>query len=112
VPPPKGEVGAVAAILLCGVTAIAGQWSPLFKQHGYSAAFAGVFCHAAPQVEFTDSQGNTRPCELGDILFVIDEFDPFGAGLIDRRACLVQAKLASGTIAIASGGPWRQLDLI
>jgi hypothetical protein len=79
------------------------------KPLGYRVSITGVFCHASPQVRFTDSGGTTRTCELADLLVVIDDKSSSSP---DRRAGLVQAKLCSTTGAIStSGTAAHQLDL-
>jgi hypothetical protein len=112
IPAPQGETDAVAAVLLGALPRIALTWSSHLAASRFAATFTGVFCHAAPQVAFTDTKGVTRPCELADLLVVVDDYGSIRKPLWrDRRANLVQAKLAYGPIAIGSGLPWRQLDL-
>lgn len=112
-PAPAGEIAAVAALLQYGIPDIANQWSLLLSPHGYSAFFTGVFCHAAPRVQFIDSNGRSGQCELADLLIVVDDLTGSSSTPADRRACLIQAKLeaAGGAISTSGTGSTRQLSL-
>ncbi len=101
--PPRTEVGFVAAITLGGVRGIWAAWEPLLKPHGYSLKMHGVFCHAAPVVEFVGPSGTKPGCELADLLVVVDHIDPVGQ--VQRRASLIQAKMASKAKRVSLTGP-------
>lgn len=109
---PTSEPTAVASVLLVGVPAITASWKPLLAKHGLSVTMHGVFCHGTPQVAFTDSSGAPERCELADLLVVVDD-SPAGVP-IDRRAVLVQAKMAGppGHITVSAGKEAAQLDLM
>ena len=109
---PTSEPTAVASVLLVGVPQIAATWKPLLAKHSLSVTMHGVFCHGTPQVRFTDSSGAPKRCELSDLLVVVD--DSTSGSSPDRRATLVQAKLASPAshITIGSGTDADQLDLL
>lgn len=109
---PTSEPTAVASVLLVGVPQIAAAWKPLLAKHSLSVTMHGVFCHGSPQVHFTDSTGSTKRCELSDLLVVVD--DSTSGSSPDRRATLVQAKLAgpASHITIGSGTDADQLDLL
>lgn len=107
--PPSTEVGLVAAVTLDGVKRIASAWTPLFAGTGYSLTMQGVFCHAAPVVEFTGSSGLKTGCELADLLIVTDLDD--GSGQMYRRASLVQAKMANCATQVKLTGPSSQKQL-
>jgi hypothetical protein len=109
--PPKAEVAAVATVTLDAVPAIARAWKPVLSPLGYSVRITGVFCHSTPKVTFTSTGPHT--CELGDLLVVVDEM----AGVFpnwaiqDRRAVLVQAKVAKSRQMSIHGSALHQLDL-
>lgn len=108
---PTGEVGFVAAAVLAGLPAIACAWAPILRPAGYQLWINGVFCHQTPQATFTDSKGVTKPCELADLLVVVDDLT---IGKARRRwATLIQAKMAdaSGGKTINKTNDLRQLDL-
>lgn len=110
--PPRGEVGFVAAVVLEGVPAITRAWSPILRPYGYRVKVSGVFCHQSPEATFTDLSGVRAPCELADLLLVVDDLT---AGATGRRwAALVQAKMAQtgGGKAITGTKDLRQLDLL
>lgn len=91
---PTGEVGFVAAVVLGAVTGVAASWRTILQPLGLSVRIVGVFCHQSPQVEFTNTKGNRVSCELADLLVVVDDLS---AGVpSNRRAALIQAKMASG----------------
>ena len=108
---PRTEVGFVAAITLGGVPGIASAWAPLLRPHGYSLKIDGVFCHAAPVVAFKGGQGPRVHCELADLLVVTDHLDQ--TGRLERRASLIQAKMASKArrVSLKGRSSVRQLDL-
>jgi hypothetical protein len=108
--PPRTEVGFVAAVTLGGVTDIARAWKPLCKSHGVGLDLTGVFCHGAPVVSFNDRKGRSAGCELADLLIVVDVTN---AGVLTRRAALIQAKMARAAKRVSlSGSSSRvQLDL-
>jgi len=107
---PNNEIDFVAAAVLGGVPAVASAWQPILAQHGIQLSITGVFCHGSPMVEFTDAANSVRRCELGDLLIVVDEIT--GRVISDRRAVLVQAKMASSSGAVAIQGTARvQLEL-
>lgn len=101
--PPRTEVGFVAAITLGGVRGIWAAWEPLLKPYGCSLKMQGVFCHAAPVVEFAGPSGTQSGCELADLLIVVDHIDPVGQ--VRRRASLIQAKMASKAKRVSLNGP-------
>jgi len=90
---PRTEVGFVAAVTLGGVPDIAAAWSSLLRPYGFSLTMHGVFCHAAPVVDFRGTKGSRLGCELADLLVVVDHTDR--SGQTTRRASLIQAKMAS-----------------
>lgn len=90
---PRFEVGFVAAVTLGGVPGIASEWSRLLRPFGLKLEMHGVFCHAAPVVEFQTARSSKIGCELADLLVVIDYLGLNGQ--IRRRASLIQAKMAS-----------------
>src|SRR5437763_13137363 len=89
---PRTEVGLVAAVTLGGISKIASVWRPLLKSSGLSVRVTGVFCHAAPLVQFKASKGQRSNCELADLLVVVDHQR---SGKSIRVASLIQAKMAS-----------------
>jgi hypothetical protein len=89
---PNAEVGFVAAFILEGVNRIASTWAPELGLMGYSLKMQGVFCHAAPVVDFLGPSGEKLGCELADLLVVTDFTD--ASGRMTRRASLIQAKMA------------------
>lgn len=105
---PTGEVGFVAAMILAGVPALARAWVPILRPAGYQLRINGVFCHQTPQATFTDLAGVKKPCELADLLVVVDDLT---AGR--RWAALIQAKVADtgGGTTISGKKNLRQLDL-
>jgi hypothetical protein len=109
---PTGEVGFVAAFVLGAVPEIARAWRPLLAPHGLSVRMTGVFCHQAPQASFTDSAGASQVRELADLLVVADDLTT--GALSERRAVLVQAKIAStgGGKHLSGKGDLAQLDLL
>lgn len=109
--PPSGEVGFVAAVVLGGVPAIADAWRPILAEAGFRLAMHGVFCHQVPKVSFMNAAGETKSCELADLLIVIDDLT---LGRPNKRwASLIQAKMAqsSGGTTIATPNDVTQLDL-
>lgn len=108
---PFDEPTAVAAVVLGGMPMLAHAWAPSLSALGLTATFTGVFCHSSPQVRFTGAHGASR-VELADLLLVVDMFSSNRA--VDRRAHLVQAKIAAGgSIRIGgSGQDAKQLDLL
>lgn len=91
--PPRTEVGFAAAVTLDGVHRIAKRWRPLLAAERFSLAMHGVFCHAAPLVEFRHPRtAQPNRCELADFLIVIDVV---ATGGTTRRAALIQAKMAN-----------------
>lgn len=109
---PKGEVGFVAAVVLGGVSEIARAWSPILRPYGYRVKVSGVFCHQSPEATFTDLAGVRVPCELADLLMVVDDLTAGATG--KRWAALVQAKMAKtgGGKTITGTEDLRQLDLL
>ena len=89
---PRTEVSLVAAVTLGAISKIATAWKPILALSKHSLEITGVFCHAAPQVQFRGLGATSHRCELADLLIVVDQFDQ---GAIHRRATLVQAKMAS-----------------
>lgn len=83
--PPKGEVSAVASMVLDGFEGVADAWNDQLGQSGYKIDLTAVFTHCRPWV--ASSVGR---CELADLLIVID--DRRSGTIDDRRAVLVQAK--------------------
>jgi hypothetical protein len=108
--PPRAEVGFVAAVTLGGVTEIAKAWRPVCRDLGLRLDLSGVFCHAAPVVEFSDARHRSYSCELADLLVVVDVGS---AGSFTRRAALIQAKMARAAARVSLSGPSSrtQLDL-
>jgi hypothetical protein len=100
--PPRSEVGFVAAVTLGGITDIANAWIPLCNGAGLSIRLSGVFCHAAPLVNFKNGRRRWETCELADLLVVVDLGT--GQGLV-RRAALVQAKMARAAKRVSLTGP-------
>lgn len=94
--PLQGEVKAAHATVIAGASQVAAAWGPVVAPHGYAVTSRAVLIHGTPIVEFFDSiAGRQERRELGDLLLVVDAAD--GAGVVDRRAALVQAKLATKT---------------
>ena len=108
--PPRTEVGFVAAVTLGGIKAIAKTWKPILAGAGLTLDLTGVFCHAAPMVNFTGSKRQAKSCELADLLVVVDVTR---AGLLEGRAALVQAKMAraAGRVSLSGMSTITQLDL-
>jgi hypothetical protein len=108
--PPRTEVGFVAAVTLGGIKAIAKTWKPILAGAGLTLDLTGVFCHAAPIVNFTGSKRQAKSCELADLLVVVDVTR---AGLLEGRAALVQAKMAraAGRVSLSGMSTITQLDL-
>jgi len=90
--PPRCEIGFVAAVVLGGINQIASAWRPLLSNAGFLLRIKGVFCHAAPIVEFMNSSGDSNRCELADLLVVVDKHF---SGESVRLASLIQAKMAN-----------------
>ena len=89
----KTEPDAVAVLVTVGLPSAAIGWTSTLRPLGYNVHIVGVFCHGTPYVQFSNPRGVQQPpCEVGDILIVVDA----GATSAppDRRAFLVQAKLA------------------
>jgi hypothetical protein len=109
---PTEEVGFVAAAVLGDVPAIARTWKPTLQKAGFQLKIHGVFCHQSPKATFTDKLGVTKPCELADLLIVVDDLTPGGAG--QRWAVLIQAKMANPASgkSISGKSDLRQLDLL
>ena len=107
---PHTEPMAVASLVLVGVHDIHQAWQKHLGPHGYKVSMTGVFCHNSPQVKFTDKAGQPQRCELADLLIVIDHQNAGRA--VDRRASLVQAKIASGTGDIPGAHTADQLELL
>jgi hypothetical protein len=107
---PRTEVGFVVAVTLRSIWDIAAAWTPLCSRLGLRLDLAGVFCHAAPLVQFTDARRELRHCELADLLLVVDIGD---TGSFTRRAALVQAKMAraAGRVSLSGASSRVQLDL-
>lgn len=103
----RNEVDFIEAVVLSGVPGIAAAWRPILAGSGIALSIIGVFCHKTPLASFKTSSR----CELADLLIVVD--DVTGGAVQDRRAVLVQAKLATsaGQVSIGTGGPSVQLDL-
>jgi hypothetical protein len=75
-----------------------------------SLDLTGVFCHGAPIVNFTGSKRQAKSCELADLLVVVDVTR---AGVLGRRAALIQAKMAraAGRVSLSGMSTTTQLDL-
>lgn len=103
---PRTEPGLVAAVTLYGIPQMAMDWRKLTKPHGVRLAISAVFTHKAPQVSFKSAVAGGSPCELADLLVVVDDLN-------GRRAALVQAKMAAGkgTVQISGTKNKAQLDL-
>jgi hypothetical protein len=106
--PPRGEVGFVAAVTLGGIKEIAKAWKPLCSGLGLRLNLSGVFCHAAPIVRFTDAKRRSQPCELADLLIVVDIGS---SGSLIRRATLIQAKMARAAERVSLSGPSSRVQL-
>lgn len=105
---PRTEPGYVAAICLHAVPNMARAWRSILAPTGVSVAMRSVFCHASPQVKFKGAVRSASQCELADLLVVVEDCT---SG--DRRASLVQAKMASNAKTVKLQGPSSavQLDL-
>ncbi len=105
------EPAFVAAIVHTALPSIGMSWGPILNRAGFSASFSGVFCHRSPIANFMDQSGNGCNCELADLLVVVEDLTPGGAGL--RRAVLIQAKMASrrGDKTLTRAEDKKQLDL-
>ena len=66
----------------------------LTSSFGASVSVNGVFCHGRPVVEFDHPKApaDTRGCELGDLLIVVNHVFPHGRE--QGRALLLQCKMA------------------
>ena len=106
---PKKEIAYVAAVTLGGIHGIADAWGRIPSRRGLAMRLAGVYCHAAPIVRFV-ANGETRDCELADLLVVTDVRK---SGVLTRRAALIQAKMARAKDRVSLTGPStkRQLHL-
>jgi hypothetical protein len=94
--PLSGEVRAAHATVLAGASQVAAAWGPILAPLRFQVKSRAVLIHSAPMVEFTDAiTGKQERRELGDVLIVVDMLD--GANVVDRRAALTQAKLATKT---------------
>ena len=111
VPTAHQEPEFVAAVVWGAIPEIAMYWEPIFNHAGLSAKFSAVFCHQSPMATFQDSQCNVRRCELADLLVVVD--DTTSGTLVQRRAVLVQAKMAEsqGGKTLTRLGDLTQLEL-
>jgi hypothetical protein len=109
-PPPRAEVGFVAAVTLRAIKDIAAAWKPLLAASRFSLKLSGVFCHAAPMVRFTGAGGQLKCCELADLLIVVDHTT---GGVLSRRAALIQAKMAknTGRVSLSGKSSHDQVDL-
>ncbi len=106
--PPRTEVGFVAAVTLGAIRDIAGAWKPICSGRGLGIDLLGVFCHAAPLVQFTDAKRKLRHCELADLLLVVDINSK---GSFVRRAVLVQAKMARAAARVLLSGTSSRVQL-
>jgi hypothetical protein len=107
---PGSEPDAVAAVVSAGMPLAAIGWSPTLLKHHYHVQIIGIFCHGTPYVKFDDAHGAPQPsCELADLLIVMDE--GLAKPALDRRALLVQAKIAGHPSKRLSGSDLIQLDL-
>lgn len=77
----------------------------LFTAAGVKAQTTSVFCHGRPEV----SQGASKPCELGDVLFVHIHTGPDGSSY--RNSILLQAKMSSSLIHAIGAAELHQLRL-
>lgn len=111
--PPLGEVKATHAAVIAGASQVAAAWSPILAPLNFVVRSTAVLIHSAPMVEFTDTiTGKQERRELGDVLVVVDQLE--GGNVVDRRAVLTQAKLATETGHLplgASGKAQRNLYL-
>jgi hypothetical protein len=108
---PAGEVAAVKAIVLDGFAEAAAEWTRLLAPYGYHLELRPVFVHSRPHVAFTKTDGKPGRCELADLLLVVD-FQPPGGGRPDRRAVLIQAKLAKNGSIRLRRKEWVQFELL
>ena len=117
--PPKlvgpviGEVRASHAVVIAGASQVAAAWGVLLRPLNLEVSSRSVLIHAAPKVRFKDVvTSNLEERELGDLLIVIDYVRR--KLIVDRRAVLIQAKLAdpSGLLPLdVSGKAQRNLYL-
>lgn len=108
---PTNEPDAVAAVVSVGMPATAPGWTSVLSPLGYTVQFIGVFCHQTPKVDFLDAAGAAQNCELADLLIVVDN-DGKPANVTDRRALLVQAKMAHRPALALNGRDRIQFDLL
>ena len=108
---PGDEVAAVKAIVLDGFAEAAAEWTRLLGPYGYRLELRPVFVHSRPHVAFTKTDGTPGRCELADLLVVID-FQPSGDGRPDRRAVLIQGKVAKKGRIRLYGKEWVQFELL
>jgi hypothetical protein len=101
---------AVASIVLVGVRGIQRSWQRILGPLGYKVRMTGVFYHNSPQVRFTDAKKQPQRCELADLLIVIDHQQAGAA--VDRRASLVQAKIAAANGDVPGSATPDQLELL
>lgn len=106
------EVAAVRAVTVSGASRVARGWRPLLAGSGLKLSTDAVFCHSSPQVTYDVGGKRTSPCELADLLLVVDLIPDTAPP--SRRAVLIQAKVAkpNGRIHLApAGGDHLQFDL-
>lgn len=87
----------MAAVHLGALPQIKKSWSSPLAAHGLSLQMTGVFCHQSPYVVF----GSGKTCELADLLVVVDIHL---ANRMERRAVLIQAKMASQAKTVSVSG--------
>ncbi|QYC11441.1 hypothetical protein [Brevundimonas nasdae] len=105
---PNDEPEAVLAVFSNLVTAQP-AWTAILAPLGLRVEMHGAFIHGTPQVTFHPHKTPNDRCELGDLMIVIDDRRH---GHDDRRALIIQAKLASGpSLSLTSPGDLKQLDL-
>lgn len=105
---PQSEDEAVLAVCAT-LGSFKHRWNAVLAPYGAKVTMRGAFIHHTPQVEFTDANGVKAPCELGDLLLLVDDLR---RGHRSRHAVITQAKLTTGTRIVLHGNKeWRQLDL-
>ena len=103
---PRSEPDAVAAVVSIGLPSAALRWRAALRPLGCQVKVTGVFTHQTPKVSYV---GGATPCELADLLVVIDDINGVGT---DRRALLIQAKIAHHPTLSLYGSDLVQLQLL
>ena len=88
--------------MIGGASQVAAAWGVILRPLKIQVRSRAILIHAAPKVRFKDGiTGKPDTRELGDLLIVIDHLR--GGAVADRRAVLVQAKLADATGLLCLG---------